>query len=82
MRCPAFGSWPVTVPEGLSDGTPTLFAFRPARVSVATASVSWLPTTSGMITVFFPVETRIVTMPPRASPVPSTGDCSNTMPTG
>ena len=79
---PDRGSWAVTVPEGLSDGTPTLFAFSPARVSVATASVSCLPTTSGTLTFFLPVETSMVTIPPFARPVPSVGDCAKTMPTG
>ena len=82
MEVPGRGSWAVTVPDGLSEGTPTLLAFRPARVSAATASVSCLPTTSGTSTVFLPVETLIVTIPPLARLVPSVGDCSKTIPTG
>ncbi len=37
---------------------------------------------SGTSTVFLPVETLIVTIPPLARLVPSIGDCSNTIPTG
>ena len=61
--------------RGLVRGHADALRREPGGVSVATASVSCFPTTSGT-SPLLAVETWIVTIPPRASFVPSTGDCS------
>src|SRR5690242_7182382 len=58
---PAFGNWPVTWPDGLSEWISTTFGFSCTDARAAVASVACLPTTLGTTDFALPVETRIVT---------------------
>ncbi len=63
-RAPAFGNWPVTVPESFAEWTEWMSAFNPCSVSAATASVACFPTTFGTETFGLPLETLITTRLP------------------
>ncbi len=69
-----------TVPAGLSEGTGTRFASRPASRSVAVASEEVVPTTSGTSTGLRPFETVSATEEPSFRLPPAVGSCSTTVP--
>jgi len=71
-----------TVPGGAPPVKVSMksFAFSPAFVSAATASVDDLSTTDGMTARGRPVETQIVTVLPFGWRRPAAGVCLNTRP--
>src|SRR5438034_5320211 len=78
---PGGGSWPVTVFGGLLECTEKTFAFKPAFVSVLTASASVFPRTLGTVTFGLPVETWTSTLLPFATLFPAFGFWLMTTPT-
>ena len=72
-RVPAFGNWPVTVPDSLSELIRCTLAFSPRSVSAATASVACWPITPGTVTFGLPLDTRMTTVLPLSMRSPGAG---------
>src|ERR671923_4636 len=77
---PPFGPCEITSPSGLSEKMSTGFGTSPALRSVAIASASRAPTTSGTSTLGGPVETKYRTTLPFWIRSPASGDCRITIP--